>query len=81
MMQSSDVCAAEISTIFALMVRCPLSFEKLPECPFAEYRNGSSLKKKFRIAESFAAGKRRDLLKRHKRCFEARLSSARQATD
>lgn len=67
----------EISTVFSLLIRCPLPLEKEQGCPFAGYRQGSSLEKKFGLAEEFTNEKRRELVDQHRSCLEARLSAAR----
>ena len=67
--QRKDVNIVDISTIFALLVRCPFDLDKGPGCPFAKYRAEISLENKFRLAEDFSDEKRRDLLEIHSKCM------------
>ena len=67
----------EISTLFALFLRCPFSFAA-PKCQLAEYRNQNiSVEDKFNIAEKISQEERHRLLTLHQNCLESRLSSMR----
>ena len=67
----------EISTLFALFLRCPFSYAA-PKCQLDKYRNQNiSVEDKFDIAENISKEERHRLLALHQNCLEARLSSMR----
>ena len=77
MKQVNEMTITAISTVFSLLIRCPLPLEKEQGCPFTEYRQGSTLEKKFGLAEEFTNEKRRELVDHHRSCLEARLSAGK----
>lgn len=59
-----------VLTIFALLIRCPVGEAgKGKDCPFAEFRDGFGLEKKFLIAENLSEEKCREMLGFHDSCL------------
>jgi len=58
------------STIFALLIRCPMGIDANEECPFARFRESKDLEEKYHIANSMEERLQAELLENHKQCFE-----------
>ncbi|MCK4839792.1 MAG: hypothetical protein KAS94_13395 [Desulfobulbaceae bacterium] len=63
-----------ISTLFALLIRCPLGIQEDSVCPFRKFRNLDELKKYY-LAENFSVRQRDKLLSKHRACQQEKLKT------
>ena len=69
--RKNDRTITEISTVFALLLKCPYQVDIGAACPFTRYRKTLTLEEKFALAEELSDEERLFLLDQHRKCSGA----------